>query len=89
MQRQRGEASSAFCAQVLIEGFSTDAKLAGSRAFRSPARTRWLSWATCSGEIYLSFSCSHVFGCHSRANRWASAICEAAICSASLSLPDR
>ena len=41
------------------------------------------------GEIYLSFSSSQVFGCHSRANRWASAICEAVICSASLSLPDR
>ena len=28
-----GEASSIFCAQILIEGFPTDAKLAGQRGF--------------------------------------------------------
>ena len=37
-----------------------------------------------SGETYLPFSCSQVFGCHSRANRWASATCEAAIFFASV-----
>ena len=36
-------------------------------------------------RVYWSFNSSHVFGFHSRANRWASAICWGVIWSATVS----
>ena len=40
-------------------------------------------------RLYSPFSCSQVFGCHSRANRWASATCDEVIFFTTSSLADR